>query len=80
VFNIHGVNDDRHTEIHIAVSEPSVFEFELAIEKLNSHKSPGINQISAEFVKARVRKILPDICKLINSILNKSKLPDEWKH
>jgi hypothetical protein len=30
------------------VPEPSAFEFEVAIEKLKSHKSPGIYQIPAE--------------------------------
>jgi hypothetical protein len=36
-LNEHGVNDGRHTEIHIAVPlvpEPSAFEVEMAIEKL----------------------------------------------
>jgi len=39
-------NDGRQTEIHTAeplVPEPSAFDFELAIEKLKSHKSPGID-------------------------------------
>jgi len=43
LLNAHGVNDVRHTEIHTAeplVPEPSDFDFELAIEKLKSHKSP----------------------------------------
>ena len=31
--------------------EPSAFEVELAIEKLKSHKSPGIDQIPAELIK-----------------------------
>ena len=38
LLNVHGVNDNRQTEIHIAepvVLEPSAFEFEMAIEKLN---------------------------------------------
>ena len=37
LLNIHGVNDDMHTEIHRAgplVPEQSAFGFELAIEKL----------------------------------------------
>ena len=34
------------------VLEPSDLEVELAIEKLNSHKSPGIDQITAELIKA----------------------------
>jgi len=33
------------------VPEPSAFEVELAIEKLKSHKSPGIDQIPAELIK-----------------------------
>jgi len=39
-----------HTEIHTAeplVPEPNAFEVEMAIEKLKSHKSPGIDQIPA---------------------------------
>ena len=54
-MNTHGFNDVRQTEIHIAetlVPEPSAFEVELAIEKLKSHKSPGIDQIPAELIKA----------------------------
>ena len=49
------VNDVRQTEIHTAeplVTESSVFEVELAIEKLKSHKSPGNDQILAELIKA----------------------------
>ena len=41
-----GVNDVRQTELHTGeplVSEPNVFEFQLAIEKLKSHKSLSID-------------------------------------
>ena len=44
MLNVHGVNDVRQTEIHTAeplVPEPSASKFELAIEKLKSHKSPA---------------------------------------
>ena len=47
--------DVRQTEIHTAeplVTEPSPSEFELAIEKLKSLKSPGIDQMPAELIKA----------------------------
>ena len=37
--------------------EPSALEVELAIEKLKSHKSPGIDQIPAELIKAGGRTI-----------------------
>jgi hypothetical protein len=55
LLNIHGVNDVRQTEVHTAeplVSEPSAFEVEMATEKLKRHKSPGIDQIPTELIKA----------------------------
>jgi hypothetical protein len=57
LLNIQGVNDGRQTEVNTAeplVPEPSAFEVEMAIEKLKRHKSPGIDQIPAEFIKAGV--------------------------
>ena len=41
--------------------ETSAFEVELTIEKLKSHKSPGIDQIPAELIKAGRRKIRYEI-------------------
>ena len=52
--NIHGANDVSQTELHTAeplVTEPSTFEVGLAIEKLKSHKSPGIGQIPAKLIE-----------------------------
>jgi len=51
----------------------------MAIEKLKRHKSPGINQIPAELIKAEGRTLRSEIHKLINSIWNKEELPEEWK-
>ena len=51
---MHGVKDVGQAEIHRAeplVPEPSASEFELAIDKLKSHKSPGTDQIPAELIK-----------------------------
>ena len=82
IMNVHGVNDVRQTEIHTAeppVPEQSAFEVELAIEKLNSHKSPGIDQIPAELIKAGGKTICSEIHKLIISFWNKEELPEEWK-
>jgi hypothetical protein len=61
------------------MTEPSAFEFELAIEKAESHKSAGIDQIPAEMIKAGSRTIRFEIHKLIISIWNKKKLPENWK-
>jgi hypothetical protein len=51
----------------------------MAIEKLKRHKSPGIDRIPAELFEAGSRTIRSEIHKLINSIWNKEKLPEEWK-
>ena len=59
--------------------DPSAFAFELVIEKLKSHKSPGIDPIPAELIKAGGRKIHYEIHKLIISVWNKEELPAEWK-
>jgi len=82
LLNIHGVNDVEQTELHTAellVSVPNALEFELAIEKLKSHKSPGIDQIPAELIKAGGRTIRSEIYELIISIWNREKLPEESK-
>ena len=51
----------------------------MAIDKLKSHKSPGIDQIPAELIKAGGRTICLEIHKLITFIWKKEKLPEEWK-
>ena len=81
LLNVHEDND-RQAEIHTVeplVPEPSAFEVELAIGKLKNHKSPGIEQIPAELIKAGGRTICCAIHKLIISIWNKEELPEEWK-
>jgi hypothetical protein len=80
ILNVHGVNVVRQAETHTAellVPEPSVSEIELAIDKLKSHKSPGIDQKPAELIKAGGRTINSEIRKLIISIWNKEELPEE---
>ena len=82
LFKVHGVKDVGQAEIHTAeplVPEPSASDVELAIGKLKSHKSPDINQIPAELIKAGGRTICLEIHKLIISIWKKEKLPEEWK-
>jgi hypothetical protein len=80
LLNVHGVEDDGQVQIHTAeplVSEPSAFEVELAIEKLKSHKSPGVDQIPADLIKAGGGTISGTIHKLIICIWNKEELPEE---
>ena len=74
LFNVHGINDVRQTETHTAellVPQLNAFECELAIEKLKSHSSPGIDQIQAELFKEGGRTICPEIHNSITSIWKK---------
>ena len=82
LLNVHEDNEVRQAEINTVkplVPEPSAFEVELAIGKLKNHKSPGIDQIPAELIKAGGRTICCAVHKLIISIWNKEELPEEWK-
>ena len=74
LLNVHGINDVKQTEIHTAeplVPGLSAFDVEMAIEELKSHKSPDIDQIPAELIKAGGRTIRFEIPKLIKSLWNK---------
>ena len=80
LLNLDGVNDVRQTEIRRAeplAPKPSAFEFEVTIGKLKSHKSPGIDQILAELIKAGSRTIRSEIRKYIYCICNKEELPED---
>jgi hypothetical protein len=61
------------------VPEPSALLVELAIKKLKSHKSPGIDQIPAELIKAGGCTIRCAIHKIIIAIWNEEEMPGEWK-
>jgi hypothetical protein len=64
MLNVRGVNVFRQTAIHTAeplVPEPSAFEVELAIAKVARHKSPGIDQITAELIKTGGRIVCCEI-------------------
>ena len=75
-MNVHGV---RQTEIHTA--EPPVPEPNASIGYWEDKKSqsPGVDEIPAEMIKAGGKTVRCEICKLIISIWNKKKLPEEWK-
>ena len=58
---------------------PSVFEDEMANEKVKRRKAPGIDHIPAELIKGEGRTSRSEIHKLINSVWNKEGFPEEWK-
>ena len=57
----------------------STFEVQMAIEKLKRHKSPDIDQIPAELIKAGGRTFLCEITNFIKSIWNMAEFLVDWK-
>jgi hypothetical protein len=58
VLNAHGVHNVRQEDIQTSeplVPEPSLVEEEIAIGKLKSYKSPGTDNIPAEYKKQEVK-------------------------
>jgi hypothetical protein len=55
------------------------FEVEIAIVKLKRYKSPGSDLFPSELIQAGGEILRSKIHKLIKSIWNKEKLPDQWK-
>ena len=77
ILNVHGVSAVRQIKIHTPeprVREPSAFELEITTGKLKRHKSPYIDQIPSELVKALGRTILFGNHKIINSIWKKESI------
>jgi hypothetical protein len=80
VLNVHGVHDVSQMDIHTAellVPEPSLVEVEIAIGKLKRYKLPG--QIPAELIKAGGETFCSERHKIIRSIWNEEKFPQQWK-
>jgi hypothetical protein len=61
------------------VPGPSAFEFQMAIEKLKTSTSPGIDQIPAELIKTGGWIIRSEIHTLFNRISSRGELPGESK-
>ena len=61
------------------IQEPSAFEVEMAIGKMNRHKLSGIDQIQAQLIIAGCRTIFSETTQLLNSVWNKEDMPEDWK-
>jgi hypothetical protein len=82
LLNVHGTGGVRQAEMHTAepfVPQPSASEFEVAIGKPESYKSPVFDQIPAELIQAGGETLRSEIHKLIKLIWNKEELPHRWK-
>jgi hypothetical protein len=65
---MHGVHDVMQVNIHMAeplVPEPCLVELETATRKLKRYKSPRIDQIPADLIKAGGETLCSEIHRLI---------------
>lgn len=60
------------------VEPPSIDEIQTAIQKLKSGKSPGKDNLSAEFFRAGGTQMIQTMHRLILMIWNKEEIPKEW--
>jgi len=51
----------------------------MAVENMEIHKSPGIDQIPEKLIKQGLGQSFPEITTLINSIWNRKDLLEDWK-
>jgi hypothetical protein len=75
-------HDLRQVDIDTAeslASEPSLVGVEITIGKLKSYKYPSTDQIPVEMIKAGGETLYSEIQKLICSIWNKEKMPQQGK-
>jgi hypothetical protein len=63
----------------VVTGETAVVVVKTAITKFKRYKSPGSDQIPAERIQAGGEILHSKIHKLIKSIWNKEKLPDQWR-
>jgi len=64
---------------HFCVARRQGVKNELPIKELRRYKTPSINHIPAELIKAGGRTIHSELHKLIHSIWNNKELPEQWK-
>ena len=82
LLNVHAeqdIEDDDLQTAEILVTEPSVLEVEMAIDKLKMYKASGPDGIPAELIKSGGEKLIEKIHRLLSIIWVKEALPNEWK-
>ena len=65
-------------EIDILNNNITLEELDLVIKKLKTGRSPGLDLISAEFIKASAPLIKPHLQQMYNYVLHSEVYPDSW--
>ena len=63
----------------IAITEPTIGEVKAAIERLKNGKSPEVDSITAELLKAHKEFSTAKIHQLLEKVWKHEKIPDKWK-
>ena len=79
---INELYEDERIDVHITndetVSDITIDEIKEAIKRLPNDKTPGIDNIPAEFLKNLGEKGMELLCKLMNVIYKTGVLPDDF--
>ena len=63
----------------IAITEPTIGEVKAAIERLKNGKSPGVDSITTELLKANKQFSAAKVHQLLEKVWKHEKIPDKWK-
>ena len=63
----------------IVITEPTIGEIKAAIERLKNGKSPGVDSITAELLKAHKELSAAKVHQLLEKVWKHEKIPDKWK-
>ena len=62
-----------------AITEPTIGEVSAVIERLKNGKSPGVDSITAELLKAHKDFSAAKIYQLLEKVWRHEKIPEKWK-
>ena len=63
----------------IVITEPTIGEIKAAIERLKNGKSPSVDSITAELLKAHKELSAAKVHQLLEKVWKSEKIPDKWK-
>ena len=63
----------------INVDAPTIDEVRRAVQKLENEKSPGLDGISPEALKAGGESLVERLCELLGTIWSTETVPQEWR-
>ena len=70
--------DDEREELDLSVEAPSMEEIKKAVKALKNGKAPGVDQVTAEMMKADLECTSTELMGIFNIIWEQEKVPTQW--